>query len=184
MIQGAQSPFARRRSTVGTAPHSRGRLCSPPRRAGLAPRDTAEQAAPDRPVHQADVALRAWLTSNQACCRTQGRSPRGVGSSPTWPLTRFPSFHSFIAEPATVAGVARPSRRAGPCPRRRLWAAPSPCACFLDGQSPPARMFAGDELRKDGGNGDRPGSLRRTHRSQHRALNLGIRLALETTGSR
>jgi len=44
------------------------------------------------------------------------------------------------------------------------------------------RFFAGDELRKDGGNGDQPRSLRRTHRSQHRAPNLGIRLVVETTG--
>ncbi len=32
---------------------------------------------------------------------------------------------SFIADPATVAGSAWPSRRAGPCPRLRLRAAPT-----------------------------------------------------------
>jgi len=35
----------------------------------LAPLNTAEQAAPDRPVHGADFALGASFTSNQACLR-------------------------------------------------------------------------------------------------------------------
>ena len=46
-----------------------GSAFSPPRRAGLAPLNTAEQAAPDRPVHGADFALGASFTSNQACLR-------------------------------------------------------------------------------------------------------------------
>src|SRR3569623_2533864 len=46
-----------------------GAAFSPPRRAGLAPRKTAEQAVPDRPAHHTDCALRALLPSSQACLR-------------------------------------------------------------------------------------------------------------------
>ncbi len=49
-----------------------GAACCPPRRASLAPRKSAEQAAPDRPVQGADGALRALLTSSQACLRHAG----------------------------------------------------------------------------------------------------------------
>jgi len=46
---------------------SRGRLTpTPPRRLG-APRKTAEQAAPDRPAHNAVFALRALSTPIKAC---------------------------------------------------------------------------------------------------------------------
>ena len=57
-----------------------------------------------------------------------------------------------------------------------------PCASSLTATPSLARLFAGDELRKDGGNSDQPRSLRRTNRSQHRAPNLGIRSVLKTTG--
>jgi hypothetical protein len=52
---------------------------------------------------------------------------------------------------------------------------PNPALIPLTATQQWLRSFAGDELRKDGGNGDRPGSLRRTNGRQHRAPNLGIR---------
>jgi len=61
-------------------------------------------------------------------------------------------FPDFITLSATVARGRVPSRRARPCPRLRLRAAPTcrlfpwrPCVCGL-------LTVAGDELRKDGGN--------------------------------
>lgn len=43
---------------------SRGRLYSPPRRAGLAPLKSADQAAPDRPAHGADARGARLFTSS------------------------------------------------------------------------------------------------------------------------
>ena len=71
VIQGDLAPFLLRTWCWGTNARCaclQGSACSPPRRAGLAPRDTAEQATPDRPVHLAHCAG-ALPTLIQACPR-------------------------------------------------------------------------------------------------------------------
>ena len=126
----------------------------PPRRADLAPRKSAEQAVPDRPVHGADFAQGALNTSIQACLQHAGAlaARRGSGASLVF-VARCPGLRlslSFITDPATVARGACPSRRAGPSPRLWLRAAPLPALASLTASPSLARVFAGDELRKDG----------------------------------
>lgn len=96
-----------------------------PRRAGLAPLDTAEQAVPDRPAHGADARCALVHLQLGVLAARGGARRAAVGSSLPWPLAGLPSFPSFITDPATVAAGDWPSRRAGPCPRRRLRAAPT-----------------------------------------------------------
>jgi hypothetical protein len=114
-------------------------------------------------------------------CVTRGRLPRGVGSShpwsSVWPSTGsagHPSHPAFIADPATVADAAWPSRRAGPCPRLRLRAAPLPALVSLTAR--PRRpgysraMNSGKTVTHDG-QGGQPRSLRRTHQN-HTGLRI------------
>jgi len=150
----------------------------PPRRAGLAPQKPAKQAAPDRPVHSAVLALRALLTSSQACLRHAGAlAARRWFQRIPWPIGRCSSFPKFIAfsrdlSPQCLAVKARraeSSQRCGPH---------QPCASSLTASPSPARFFAGDELRKDGGK-QGPAQVSAPNQPKpQRAPNLGIRSAL------
>jgi hypothetical protein len=61
--------------------HLQGSAYSPPRRAGLAPRKSAEQALPDRHVHGGDFAQALCPLLARRVGDTRGRSPRGMGPS-------------------------------------------------------------------------------------------------------
>lgn len=96
------------------------------------------------------------------------------------PQAGQPPYPAFIADHATVADGARLSRRAGPCPRLRLRAAPLPALDSLTAR--PRRpgdsraMNSGKTVTNDG-QGGQPRSLRRTHPSH-----TGLRI-LESGGS-
>ncbi len=70
------SGFHRSRPAVGrhlrTAFALQGSACSPPRRAGLAPRKSAEQAMPDRPAHVVHFALALCSLLTRRACGTRG----------------------------------------------------------------------------------------------------------------
>lgn len=149
---------------------SRGLASANPRRAGLGAPEVRRTGGACSAGAMPRGALCALFTSSQACLRHAGAlAARRLIVAPwslTWPLAGF-RLLSFIADPATVAYGARPSRRAGPCPR---------CAA---GRTHPALVSLTASPRRPGcsramnpgktatndGQGDRPKSLRRTHRS-------------------
>lgn len=105
---------------------------SAPRRAGVAPRTSAGQAVPDRPLHGVHVAL-------ARCSHPVRRSGGTQGARRATFDRRSDGFVALILRtaflhryPPTLADTVSPSRHAGPglrCATGR----PTPCTCFLEG---------------------------------------------------